>query len=44
LNKRIHQCQLTWNTSTSQGAYLCRIEGNYKQFGEDNTTLEHERL
>jgi hypothetical protein len=41
LNKKINQHQLVVTTPTTLGAHSCRIEGQFKNFGEDDTTLKH---
>jgi hypothetical protein len=42
LNKKIHQHPLEVTSMTSQ-AHSCKIEAKYKVFGQDDTTLQHER-
>jgi hypothetical protein len=43
LNKQINQHQLVVTTPTTLGAHSCRLEGQYKKFSEDDTTLQQAR-
>jgi hypothetical protein len=40
-NKQINQHQLVVTISTTSRAHSYRIQGQYKKFGEDDTTLQH---